>query len=202
MLQRSARDHSLAHFPLTSGKNCPTQVSTFHAPVHPQTHQLLLSPHRSIRCFSLVFGLRSYRSFGAALPQWHWVLSSTAVNSASPFWRWQFFLLSTLLPVCDKFCLGAQGASAVGCRLDLPLLAQVVFSAIRRVFLASCSRPSRCSSDTPRLLRRRRLASHCSLFQLHFFLFGFHPVQHSHLDILRRFFIRQKLDLKNPLFKL
>jgi len=37
------------------------------------------------------------------------------------------------------------------------------FSAIRRVFLASFSRPTQCSSDTLRLLRRWRFASHCFL---------------------------------------
>jgi hypothetical protein len=168
-------------------------MTNCHIPNFRHSYQSPLPPLHPILTFSFSVRLCSYKSFGAALLQWHWVLSSTAVNSASPFWRWQFFLLSTLLPVCDKFCLGAQGASAVGCRLDLPLLARVVFSAIRRVLLASCSRPTRCSSDTPRLLRRRRFASHCSLFQFHFFLFGFHPVQHSHLDILGRLFIRQEL---------
>ena len=63
----------------------------------------------------------------------------------------------------DVYKALALGASAVGCRLDLPLLARVVFSAFRRVFLASCSRPSRCFSDTHRPLRRRRFASHCFL---------------------------------------
>ena len=149
-------------------------MTNCHLPNFRHSYQSPLPPLHPILTFSFSVRLCPYKSFGAALLQWHWVLSSSAVNSASPCWRWPFFLLSTLLPVCDKFCLGAQGASAVGCRLDLPLLARVVFSAIRRVLLASCSRPTPCSSDTPRLLRRRRLASHCFLPQFHFFLFCFH----------------------------
>ena len=48
-------------------------------------------------------------------------------------------------------------------------------------------------SETLRLLRRRRFASHCFLLQLQFFLFVFHLVQHSHLDSLWRLFIRREL---------
>jgi len=77
-------------------------------------------------------GLVPYRSFGAALLQWHWVPSSKAVNSTSPFWRWPFFLLSSMLPLCHKFCSGPQGVSAAGCCLDQPLRALVVSSVHRR----------------------------------------------------------------------
>ena len=136
-------------------------MTNCHVPSFPHPYQSPLSPLHPILTFSFSVGLCPYKSFGAALLQWHWVLSSTAVNSASPFWRWQFFLLSTLLPLCHKFCLGAQGASAGGCRLDLSLLAWV--------FLASCSRATWCSSDMLRFLRRMRFASHCFLLQFHFF---------------------------------
>ena len=159
-------------------------MTNCHVPSFPHPYQSPLSPLHPILTFSFSVGLCPYKSFGAALLRRRWVLSSTAVNSTSPFWRWPFFLLSTSLPLCHKFCLGAQGASAGGCRLDLSLLAWVVFSAFRRVFLASSSRPTQCSSVLLRLLRRRRFASHCFSLQFHVFLFGFHPVEHSHLDFI------------------
>ena len=77
----------------------------------------------------------------------------------------------------------ALGAFVVSCQLGQPLLARAVFSAFRKVFLASSSRPPQCSFDILRLLRRRRFASHCFLLPFHLFLAGFHLIQHSHLDI-------------------
>ena len=111
-------------------------MTNYHVPFQLHSFQSSTSPCYSTLLFVPPSGLCPYKSFGAALLKRHWVLLSTAVNSARPFLRWLFFLFSTLLPQCHKFCSGALGASAVSCQLGQPLLALVIFSAIRRVLLA------------------------------------------------------------------
>ena len=53
-------------------------------------------------------GLCPYKIFGAALLQRHWVLLSTAVNSASPFWRWPFFSAFHSAPSLPQVLLGGS----------------------------------------------------------------------------------------------
>ena len=64
---------------------------------------------------------------------------STAVSSASPFWRRPFFPLSTLFPLCLKFCFGALGAFAVSCpRGQPPIGICKIVRFIKTHFLPTC----------------------------------------------------------------